>query len=124
MAHGLHYRLTVHEGLSCRCMRDRPTRRGFTLVELMIVVAIIAILAVLALVGYRKMVSSSHTAEATHVVQAIRVAQESYRSETQQYASISKDITLGNLYPQASPAGNTSQAGTGNVKTAWGAPCG
>src|SRR5215472_2536496 len=81
----------------------RLSERAFTLVELMIVVAIIAILAILALVGYRKMVSSSHTAEATHMVQAIRVAQESYRSETQQYANISTDIVLGQLYPQSNP---------------------
>jgi type IV pilus assembly protein PilA len=101
----------------------RRAERAFTLVELMIVVAIIAILAVLALVGYKKMVSSSHTAEATHMVQAIRVAQESYRSETQQYDNISTDIVLGSLYPQPTPAGNTNSAGFGNMKTAWGGAC-
>jgi type IV pilus assembly protein PilA len=39
-------------------------RRGFTLVELMIVVAIIGILAVLAIYGVRKYVSNAKTAEA------------------------------------------------------------
>jgi type IV pilus assembly protein PilA len=70
----------------------RTTKRGFTLVELMIVVAIVGVLAVLAVVGYRKILNSSKVAEATHMVQAIRVAQESYHAETGQYAKISNTL--------------------------------
>jgi|CZKU01.1.fsa_nt_gi type IV pilus assembly protein PilA len=86
--------------------------RGFTLVELMIVVAIVGILATLAVVGYRKLIQASHVSEATGMVQSIRVAQEGYHSETQQYASVSG--TLNNFYP-AAPKYQTV--------TAWGAPC-
>jgi type IV pilus assembly protein PilA len=74
-------------------VRSKQTGRGFTLVELMIVVAIVGVLATLAVVGYRKLVNSSHTAEATHVIQAIRVAQESYHAEAGTYASISSSLT-------------------------------
>jgi Tfp pilus assembly protein PilE len=58
----------------------------------MIVVAIVGVLAVLAVVSYRKILNSSKVAEATHMVQAIRVAQESYHAETGAYAKISNTL--------------------------------
>jgi type IV pilus assembly protein PilA len=86
--------------------------RAFTLVEMMIVVAIVGVLAVLAVVGYRQLIRSSHVSEATGMVQSIRVAQEGYHSETQQYANVSPTLTT--YYPQAPSYG---------VVTAWGAAC-
>jgi type IV pilus assembly protein PilA len=86
----------------------------------MIVVVIVGILAILAVVGYRKLVQSSHVSEATGMVQNIRVAQEAYHSETQQYANISSSMptggspATGGLYP-AMPVYGTV--------TAWGLPC-
>jgi type IV pilus assembly protein PilA len=80
----------------------------------MIVVVIVGVLAALAVVGYRKLVQSSHISEAQNMVQEIRVGQESYHSETQQYASVSASLT--SFYPLAAPD-------RGHV-TAWGGLCG
>jgi type IV pilus assembly protein PilA len=97
-------------------MRRVRRVRGFTLVELAVVVTIIGILAMLAVAGYRRLVTSSHTTEATEMVNAIKVAQETYHAETGQYANISAGLGLGNLYPQATPTTTTA--------TAWGGTCG
>jgi type IV pilus assembly protein PilA len=76
----------------------KGAERGFTLIEMMIVVVIVGVLATLAVVGYRRIVQSSHVSEATGMVQNIRVAQEAYKSETQQYANVSD--TPVDWYPQ------------------------
>ncbi len=72
-------------------------RRGFTLVELLAVVAMIGILSAIALVGYGKYLNASKVGEAKAVVGAIRVAQENYRAETLSYLNCSPDLVT--YYP-------------------------
>ena len=58
-------------------------KRGFTLIELMIVVAIVGILAVLAIYGVRKYISNAKTAEARNSLGQIgKDAQMAYERET------------------------------------------
>jgi len=104
----------------------RGGRGGFTLVELMVVVVIVAILSMMAVVGYRKLTNASHAAEATHMVNAIRVAQEAYRAESGTYANISaalasnQNVNHNMLYPHVSM---TSTREPGNYKVGWGKAC-
>ena len=60
-------------------------KRAFTLVELMIVVAIIGVLALLAIAGYQRYVLSSKVSEAQNVMGAIRIAQEDFKAERGTY---------------------------------------
>ncbi|AUX43838.1 fimbrial protein pilA [Sorangium cellulosum] len=85
-------------------MRIRQRRRyaagrGFTLVELLVVVAMVGILAALGLVGYRKYMAAAGTGEPKAIMQAIRGAQESYKAEMLVYLDCSG--TLDDWYPSA-----------------------
>jgi len=59
--------------------------RGFSLVELMIVVAIIAILAAIAIPAFMQFAMKAKTSEATGNLSAIRTCEESYRAEEDEY---------------------------------------
>ena len=87
-------------------------RAGFTLIELMIVVAIVGILAVIGVVGYRKIILSSKLTEAKNVISGVRIAQESYKVERGVYANLGAA-----LCPLAT-------SGTGQFKTGWDPTCG
>lgn len=68
--------------------RRRAPKRAFTLVELAVVVTIVGVLAVLAVAGYRKITLSAKVSEAQNVINAIRLAQEDYKTERGAYADM------------------------------------
>jgi prepilin-type N-terminal cleavage/methylation domain-containing protein len=63
------------------------TARGFTLVELLIVVAIVGVLAVVAGTAYRKYMDANRTAEVMAMLGELRVKEEAYRAENNSYLS-------------------------------------
>ena len=63
----------------------RKKSKGFTLIELMIVVAIIAILAAIAIPQYRKFQYRAKTSEAKTNIGAIRSCEEAYAAEHDEY---------------------------------------
>ena len=90
----------------------RSQQRGFTLVELSVVVIIVAVLATVGYVSYRRHVVTSRISEATDIVGNIRSAQTAYKSESGVYADISNDSA--SFYPAATP---------GAFASTWGGPC-
>jgi len=76
----------------------RRRARGFTLVELMAVVAITGIMAALAVAALRNRVLASDTTSAKVVVKSIVAAEEHYRAENQLYFDVSSSGASG-WYP-------------------------
>lgn len=62
--------------------------KGFTLIELMIVVAIIGVLAAIAIPNFVKFQCKSKQSEAKTNLKALYVAEEAYRSEYNTYAAV------------------------------------
>ncbi len=61
------------------------TNRGFTLIELMIVISIIGILAAIAIPQFTKFRSRAHNTQALSDLIVIRTDLESFRTEYQEY---------------------------------------
>lgn len=94
-----------------RAPHDSTKRRdlssGFTLVELMIVVAIVGVLATLATYGVRKYVLEAKKAEASSMLVQIRAAEEAYKDETFQYLGLTDGFS--SWHPTSTP--NNSKRG-------------
>lgn len=87
----------MHSRVSSLPLRRLARSRGYTLTELMIVVAMIGVLASLAVVGYRKYVNSAKISEPLSLVQSIRAAEEEFKDKTMTYLNVST-----NYFPRSS----------------------
>lgn len=84
---------------------------GFTLIELMIVVAIIAVLAAIGIPAYQGYIRRSYLSEANSSIASIKSAEESY-------FTINGCYTEAPAHPSSVPSG--SETAWGTSPTAWG----
>lgn len=87
--------------------------RGFTLIEVVIVLAMVAILAAVALPSYQDQVRSSRRTEARETMMSIQAAQERWRSSNTSYAESVEDLG------QATETENYTYEISGNSATGY-----
>ena len=84
------------------------TRRGFTLIELMVVLAVAAILAAVALPSYRGQVAKGRRADGKQALVELAQKLERFYTERGTFAGVS--LGAGGLYPAISSGGYYSLA--------------
>ena len=87
--------------------RHASGERGFTLIELMITIAVVGVLATLALVSYKKYIDGARVSEPLSILQAMRTSQEQVRRESGHYL----DVTKNGYFPLVS--------GFADTRTPW-----
>ncbi len=73
---------------------SKSLARGFTLIEIMIVVAIIGIIAAIAIPAYTDYIRTAERAEAHEALQRVELAQEKWRVNNPSYTSSLADLGL------------------------------
>lgn len=103
-------------------MNRAQKNRGFTIVELLIVVAIIGILATIAVFAYRRYVAQARKSEVFSMIAAIKSSEEAYKAESSQYLSTTASGET-DFYPVLGSGGSEpalkSWNPNGDGKTLW-----
>lgn len=101
-------------------MNSIQSKIGFTLIELMIVVAIIGVLAAVAIPGFNKYIRESKQSEATGMLRSLSDGASLYYN-TEHVFDTAGMIILKDFFPGCEPAGATAPAVCSNVTNYTGA---
>ena len=88
-----------------RSVSGKTRRRGFSLIELLIVIAIILVIVTIAVPQYNKQMMSAHETAAIQAIQTIHAVETQYYSQFGRYA-----VSLAELGPPASGAAGPAAA--------------
>jgi prepilin-type N-terminal cleavage/methylation domain-containing protein len=94
-------------------------RRGFTLVELTVVIVIVGVLAAFGMPRFLKSVEKSKAAEAFGYLSAVRSAQERYQSQQGSYAGSVADLDIQYATPRYFRVGAIEVGSTGSLENSW-----
>jgi len=95
------------------------TRKGFTLVELAVVVVIIGVLAAFAVPRFMASVERSKAAEAFNYLSSVQAAQERYHARQGTYAENTVDLDIKFTAPKYFTAGTVAAGTTSSLQDSW-----
>src|SRR5438552_563821 len=95
------------------------TRRGFSLVELAVVIVIIGVLAAFGVPRFIKSVERSKAAEAFAYTAAVRSSQERYHAREGTYSAVVADLDIKLSVPKYFSVGTLAAGTTGSLEDSW-----
>lgn len=100
-------------------IRNMSKQRGFTLVELAIVIVIIGVLASFGVPRFRDAVERSKAGEAMNYLSSVRAAQERYHAREGTYASQMSDLDISIPTPKYFAVGDIVAGSTDDLEDSW-----